>query len=164
MRSKPINHEKHEKMAITAFIITLAVSILAFYYVYHQSVQYGKSVEGVLDFAKAQWAREHPGEPFPAQATVAQTDVIYCVGQKETLQNNGCKSVNSVCISVNSIMRNDAYKEYLLSACTAGDTKCMCDHYFEKFEAHTDITETVSLGAQDKCPFIHKKVCPSPTA
>jgi len=160
MRARLVNHEKHEKIAIAAFIITIAVSVLAFYYVYQQNVAYGRSVEGVMAYACTQYLKENPGETSCPKFTIVQQAQQYCVGQKETEQSNGCISKNSVCITMNAIMGNEAYKEYMLSKCPVGDANCACANYLQHFEAQSDITQTIFLAVDNKCPFIHKKDCP----
>lgn len=160
MRSKPMKHQKHERIAITAFIITLAISIMAFYYVYQQNVHFGRTVEGVRNYACAVYLRDHPQEKTCPDFSVIQSEEEYFVGQKETVQDNGCTSINSVCYSTGRVMTNDAYAEHLASVCPTGDRQCQCNEFFRKFEANTDITTTKCLAVDDKCPFIHKKVCP----
>jgi hypothetical protein len=162
MRRKPIKHQKHEKLAITAFIVTLAIAILAFYYAYQQNVQYGKTVAGVMSYACLQYLQANPSATScPAMQYGGAGVDEYFVLQKETLQNSGCISVNSVCYDVQNVLNNEAYSEYLLSACSPGDKQCYCDKFASHFEANTDITTTKCLAVDDKCPFIHKKVCPT---
>ncbi len=160
MRSKPIKHEKHERLAITAFIITLAISILAFYYVWNQNVQIGRTIEGVRDYACTVYLRDNPTETSCPEFTVVQQQEEYFVGQKETIQDNGCTTISSVCYSTGKIMNNDAYSEHLLSVCSAGDKQCQCNEFFREFEANTAITSTTCIAVDEKCPFLHKKVCP----
>lgn len=78
MRKQPVKHEKHEKMAITAFIITLAISIIAFYYIYQQNVQFGRTVEGVQDYACSVYLRENPKAATCPVFVAVETEMIDC--------------------------------------------------------------------------------------
>lgn len=71
---------KQEKLAIFAFAVTLILAISAFYYIYNQQVQYGKTVEGLQKYFEAQWRREHPGEPVPI-VTFEQPETVGCCCQ-----------------------------------------------------------------------------------
>ena len=58
MRGKPV---KYEKIATAAFIIAIALALVAFYYIYKE-VQYGRSLEGLQRYACVQYLKENPGE------------------------------------------------------------------------------------------------------
>ncbi len=52
------NHERHEKLALMAFLITIIIAGGAFYYIWQLQTQYGRTVEGAAQYAQAQAYRE----------------------------------------------------------------------------------------------------------
>ncbi|MEM3154760.1 MAG: hypothetical protein QW165_04320 [Candidatus Woesearchaeota archaeon] len=58
MRSKSVSHERHEKLAVFAFLLTLVIAAGAFYYVWKVNVEYGKTVEGVRALGEIMWKRQ----------------------------------------------------------------------------------------------------------
>ena len=65
MRREPV--DKHQKMAIAGFIITLVVAIIAFYYVWQMGVNYGKTIEGARALASIWEKRKALQEQRPAE-------------------------------------------------------------------------------------------------
>lgn len=74
MRSKPMNHERHEKMAVFAFLVTLIITAGAFYYVWQVNTQYGKTVEGVRALGEIMWKRQQMQELQTKEQAAAVQD------------------------------------------------------------------------------------------
>lgn len=73
MRSKPISHQRHERMAVFAFLLALVIATGAFYYVWQANVQYGKTVEGVRSLGEIMWKRQQLQEmQSKEQAAIVQ--------------------------------------------------------------------------------------------
>ncbi len=53
-----MNHKRHERLAVFAFLLTLVIAASAFYYVYQVNVQYGKTVAGVQALGEIMWKRQ----------------------------------------------------------------------------------------------------------
>ena len=70
-------HQKHEKLAMFAFLVTLLIAIGALYYMWQMSAQYGKSIQGLEAYAKVQWERDNPGVPYPGMV-IRQTTTEPC--------------------------------------------------------------------------------------
>ena len=58
MRGKPMNHQRHERLAVFAFLLTLVIASGAFYYVWQVNAQYGRTVEGVRSLGEIMWKRQ----------------------------------------------------------------------------------------------------------
>lgn len=60
-----LNHQKHEKLAVFAFLLTLVIAAGAFYYIWQHN--YGLSVAGTQALAEIQWTRQQLQAEQPAQ-------------------------------------------------------------------------------------------------
>ncbi len=65
MRS--VNHEKHEKIAVFAFLITLLIAAGAFYYIWQVQARFGLTVEGARSLGEIMWKRQQLEGQQPAQ-------------------------------------------------------------------------------------------------
>ena len=145
-------------MAITAFIITLAISIIAFYYVYQQNVSVGKAAQDALAFACVQYLNANPEEKScPAMVYGGALESDFFQGLKITKQRSGLCNENSVCTDIGRVMRNDEYREALITAC-GDDRQCQGREYFARYEVNRpgeSITKFIGIGR--RCAFIHNE-------
>ncbi|MBI4145939.1 hypothetical protein HY489_01225 [Candidatus Woesearchaeota archaeon] len=66
MKKEKKDHVKHEKIAIAAFVITLILAGGAFYFVWKVNLGFGRTIEGLRDYACIQYQKENcPGEQCP---------------------------------------------------------------------------------------------------
>lgn len=70
--------QKHTKTAYVAFIITLAIAILALYYAWTTTPGYGKTIAGLQNYACVQWLKENPGQTTCPQFTAIETQKEFC--------------------------------------------------------------------------------------
>jgi len=70
-----MKHQKHERMAVAAFIITLAIAIIAFYYVYQQGRTQGQTIAGLRAYY---CTSEKLSEEECADITFVQPESITC--------------------------------------------------------------------------------------
>ena len=170
MRSKPINHRKHESMAITAFIITLAISIIAFYYVYQQNTSYGKTILGLQSYVASSYCREQKLSQAECAVALANAQIVQvvrreCCGLKKTPQDDGSLLVTSFSVGISGTiigrynwLESEKYGEDFKPC--AGNEECACEVYMTRVEKNTEY-----LDVTDKnCPIIHKKEYPKGTA
>mgnify|MGYP007044044725 CR=1 FL=1 len=56
---KKTQPDHHERLAIAGFIISIILASAAFYYIYQVQVNYGRTIEGLRDYACVQWQKEN---------------------------------------------------------------------------------------------------------
>lgn len=62
-----VNHQKHEKLAVFAFLLTLVIAAGAFYYIWQVQTKYGLTIAGTQALAQIQWTRQQLEAEQPAQ-------------------------------------------------------------------------------------------------
>ncbi len=62
-----VNHQKHEKLAVFAFLLTLVIAAGSFYYIWQVQAKYGLSLAGTQALAQIQWTRQQLEAEQPAQ-------------------------------------------------------------------------------------------------
>jgi hypothetical protein len=161
MRSKPIKHEKHERMAMTAFIITLAVAMLALFYAYQQGRTYGQTVYGLQSYACAVYLRENPEETTCPQVTIHQEELKFYNAERRTLQTGGCWKISTMSVTKAQVMHDDEQREHLFQVCGL-DEQCQCEEYFDKYQVNRpdESVTTKCIGVSDKPVFYTKRECP----
>lgn len=62
---KQAQPDHHERLAIAGFIISILLASAAFYYIYQVQINYGRTIEGLRDYACVQWQRENCADNEP---------------------------------------------------------------------------------------------------
>jgi len=62
-----VNHQKHEKIAVFAFLAALLIAAGSFYYIWQVQARFGLSPAGTQALAQIQWTREQLIAEQPAQ-------------------------------------------------------------------------------------------------
>jgi len=119
MRSKPVSHFKHEKLAMYGFLIALIIAVGAFYYIWQSTVEYGRSIAGLESFACAQYQRENPGEPCPDFVLIQPELKVCCC---ETLSGTGRFGKYAVEAPVPKDADEYTYEQTCMKACSHGGT------------------------------------------
>ena len=81
MRRKSVS-QKQYKSVVFAFVVTLLISMGAFYFIYQQNVTYGKSVQGLQKYACAQYMRETGASSCPSFTVIQATYELCCCETK----------------------------------------------------------------------------------
>jgi hypothetical protein len=69
---------KHSKLAYAGFIIALAISFIALYYIWTHTAGFGKSIQGLQNYACVQYLKENPGEKTCPSFTAIETQKDFC--------------------------------------------------------------------------------------
>lgn len=77
-KSKSVKHTKHSKLAYAGFILALAISFLALYYIWTNTAGFGKSIQGLQNYACVQYLKENPGQKVCPSFTAIETAKDFC--------------------------------------------------------------------------------------
>lgn len=130
---------------MTAFVLTLAIAIMAFYYIWSQTAGYGKTVEGVYNFYCVQNqldASECAAVKSSTKVSSVTTESCGCF--KETEQR-GDRTTRSLVITQQVGTRfgkTDYATEIISSGIDATSPEAACDWYCRTIQPQTDITKS----------------------
>jgi len=131
MRSKPVNHEKHEKMAVFAFLLTLVIAAGSLYYVWQVNVQYGKTIEGTRALGEIMYKRA-------LKEQMAQQE--YPAAVQDFQAKNGC------CIYIESLQLGSQLKYDVLKGSAGLCTDNIDSHTKERIK----MKEMIIVDIEDK--------------
>jgi len=131
MRSKPVNHEMHEKVAVFALLLTLVIAAAAFYYVWKVNASIGRTIEGTRALGEIMYKRA-------LKEQMAQQE--YPAAVQDFQAKNGC------CIYIESLQLGSQLKYDVLN----GSTGLCTDHIDASTKERIKMKEMIIVDIEDK--------------